>query len=213
MLLNFTLSKRYVAFVFAVAMSLTQMVVAQQQPATGDGTSANPFEISTAAQLAWFRDYVNGTYTPADGETATTHVNACAVLIDNIDLSTVCSATSGISWTPINSYNGTFNGNHKTIANLYINASTDNVGFFSKLYIDACVNDITFTGVDITNTGQNTGTLAGYLQESQNISRIAVLSGSVTGSSNYTGGIVGDVASAKLADCNNRATVTDDYAT
>ncbi|MDY2778750.1 MAG: hypothetical protein SOU82_02720 [Alloprevotella sp.] len=213
MLLNFTPSKRYVAFLFAVAMSLTQMVVAQQQPATGDGTSANPFEISTAEQLAWFRDYVNGTYTPADGETATTHVNACAKLIDNIDLSSVCSASLGISWTPIESYEGTFDGNHKTIANLYINATTDNVGFFSRLFLNANIKDLSFSNVDITNTGQNTGTLAGYLQESQNISRIAVLSGSVTGSSNYTGGIVGDVASAKLADCHNRASVTGAYAT
>ena len=207
MLLNFTPSKRYVAFLFAVAMSLTQMVVAQQQPAVGDGTSAYPFHISNAAELAWFRDYVNGTYTPADGETATTHVNACAVLIDNIDLSTVCSATSGISWTPINSYNGTFNGNHKTIANLYINASTDNVGFFSKLYIDACVNDITFTGVDITNTQSNTGTLAGYLGESQNISGIKVESGTVKSSFSETGGIVGYTATAKLTDCTNLASV------
>lgn len=191
---------------FAVAMSLTQMVVAQQ-PAVGDGTSAFPFHISNAAELAWFRDYVNGTYTPADGETATTHVNACAVLIDNIDLSTVCSATSGISWTPINSYNGTFNGNHKTIANLYINASTDNVGFFSKLYIDACVNDITFTGVDITNTQSNTGTLAGYLGESQNISGIKVESGTVKSSFSETGGIVGYTATAKLTDCTNLASV------
>lgn len=212
MRLNFTLPKRYVAFFFAVAMSLTQMVVAQQ-PAVGDGTSANPFEISTAEQLAWFRDYVNGTYTPADGETATTHQNACAILIDNIDLSTVCSASLGISWTPIESYEGTFNGNHKTIANLYINGSTDYVGFFSRLFLNANIKDLSFSNVDITNTGQNTGTLAGYLQESQNISRIAVLSGSVTGSSNYTGGIVGDVASAKLADCHNRASVTGAYAT
>ena len=163
MLLNFTPSKRYVAFLFAVAMSLTQMVVAQQQPATGDGTSANPFEISTAEQLAWFRDYVNGTYTPADGETATTHVNACAKLIDNIDLSSVCSASLGISWTPIESYEGTFDGNHKTIANLYINATTDNVGFFSRLFLNANIKDLSFSNVDITNTGQNTGTLAGYL--------------------------------------------------
>lgn len=150
---------------------------------------------------------MNGTYTPADGETATTHVNACAVLIDNIDLSTVCSATSGISWTPINSYEGTFDGNHKTIANLYINGSTKYVGFFSKLYINACVNDITFTGVDITNTQSNTGTLAGYLGESQNISGIKVESGTVKSSFSETGGIVGYTATAKLTDCTNLASV------
>lgn len=200
------------AFLCAVALSLTQMVMAQEQPSAGDGSQANPFQIANAAQLAWFRDYVNGTYTPADGETATTHDKACAILTDNIDLSTVCSATLG-SWTPIVDYQGTFNGNLKTIANLYIRATTDYVGFFSRLFLDANIKDLSFSNVDINNTGQNTGTLAGYLQESQNISRIAVLSGSVTGSSYYTGGIVGLVAMAKLADCYNRASVTGAYAT
>lgn len=200
------------AFLCAVALSLTQMAMAQEQPSAGDGSQANPFQIANAAQLAWFRDYVNGTYTPADGETATTHTSACAILIDNIDLSTVCSATSA-SWTPIADYCGTFNGNTKTIGNLYINATTDNVGFFSCLFLVANIKDLSFSNVHITNTGQSTGTLAGFLQESQNISRIAVLSGSVTGGSNFTGGIVGDVASAKLADCYNRASVTGAYAT
>lgn len=200
------------AFLCAVALSLTQMVMAQEQPSAGDGTQANPFQIANAAQLAWFRDYVNGTYTPAYGETATTHTSACAILTDNIDLSTVCSATSD-SWTPIADYEGTFNGNLKTIANLYINATTDNVGFFSRLFLNANIKDLSFSNVDITNTGQNTGTLAGFLQESQNISRIAVLSGSVTGGSNDTGGIVGDVVTAKLADCHNWASVTGALAT
>lgn len=212
MKLNFTPPKRFMAFLCAVALSLTQMVMAQEQPSAGDGTQANPFQISNAAQLAWFRDYVNGTYTPADGETATTHYKACAILTDNIDLSTVCSATSG-SWTPIANYEGTFNGNLKTIANLYINATTDNVGFFSRLLVNANIKDLSFSNVDITNTGQNTGTLVGFLQESQNISCIAVLSGSVIGSSYYTGGIVGLVAMAKLADCYNRASVAGALAT
>lgn len=213
MKLNFTPPKRFMAFLCAVALSLTQMVMAQEQPSAGDGSQANPFQIANAAQLAWFRDYVNGTYTPADGETATTHDKACAILTDNIDLSTVCSSTSG-SWTPIGSsyYEGTFNGNNKTISNLYINAETDNVGFFSKLIMYANVKDLTFSSVDITNTGQNTGTLAGYMQENKNISNISVLSGSVKGGSYYTGGIVGFVAMSNLTVCQNKASVTGDFA-
>lgn len=208
MKLNFTPPKRFMAFLCAVALSLTQMVMAQEQPSAGDGTQANPFQIANAAQLAWFRDYVNGTYTPADGETATTHQKACAILIDNIDLSSVCSASLGISWTPINSYDGTFDGNHKTIANLYINASTDYVGFFSKLLASARVNDITFTGVDITNTKDCTGTLAGGIGDTKNISGIKVENGSVKSSAQYTGGIVGLFSLAQLTDCTNMATVT-----
>ncbi|MGM9688866.1 MAG: hypothetical protein ACI3YD_07415, partial [Alloprevotella sp.] len=58
--------------------------VATEQPATGDGSEADPYQIANAAQLAWFRDWVNGTYTPADGETATKHDAACAKLTADI---------------------------------------------------------------------------------------------------------------------------------
>ena len=30
------------------------------QPSVGNGSTRNPYEISTAGELAWFRDYVNG---------------------------------------------------------------------------------------------------------------------------------------------------------
>ena len=32
---------------------------AQTKPTRGNGSVDNPYEISTAAELAWFRDYVN----------------------------------------------------------------------------------------------------------------------------------------------------------
>ena len=47
---------------------------------TGDGSATNPYQITNATDLAWFAQKVN---------TGTT--GACAVLTDNIDLSTVLS--------------------------------------------------------------------------------------------------------------------------
>ena len=39
---------------------------AQTKPSSGDGSVDNPYKISTAAELAWFRDYVNGTIVDED---------------------------------------------------------------------------------------------------------------------------------------------------
>ena len=71
----------------------------------GEGSSSNPFQISNAQKLAWFRDWVNGTYTPKDGESASEHEKACAKLTANIDMSTVCGKNIG-SWSPIREENG-----------------------------------------------------------------------------------------------------------
>ena len=49
-----------------------------KRPASGDGKVNNPFLISTAAELAWFRDHVNEDYA---------NVKASAKLIADIDLS------------------------------------------------------------------------------------------------------------------------------
>ena len=46
--------------------------VTTSRPAQGDGSSSNPFQISNAKELAWFRDWVNGTYTVSGSESATT---------------------------------------------------------------------------------------------------------------------------------------------
>ena len=108
------------------------------------GTSADPFQISNTDDLYCFAAWVNGTYTPAEGETAVTHLDACAVLTNDITVNTgvlnadgtLVSDVSGFrEWTPIGrgdfSYNGIFNGQGHTISGLYFNNSRRNyVGFF-----------------------------------------------------------------------------------
>ena len=83
-----------------------------KRPAKGNGDVENPFQISTAAELAWFRDYVNEKYE---------NVKASAKLTADIDLSGFCHAADASknignkSWVPIgnstNKYQGTFDGN------------------------------------------------------------------------------------------------------
>ena len=64
------------------------------QPSVGNGSTRNPYEISTAAELAWFRDYVNG------GK-----LSVCAKLTADIDLKGFCHAVDAskkeLSWEPI----------------------------------------------------------------------------------------------------------------
>ncbi len=134
---------------------------------TGNGTEAEPFMLKTADHLAWFRDYVN------EG-----HPSACAKIADDvkeIDMSTVCheadteKQVAELSWTPIgnsydNKYQGTFDGNGKTISNLYINATSDDTGFFGYAD-DGSIKNITFDNAKVKSTGDySTGILAGYAE-------------------------------------------------
>ena len=187
---------------------------AQTKPSSGDGSVGKPYEISTAAELAWFRDYVNGTIVD-DGEAAgTTHPSVSATLTENIDLSEFCHAaddtknTEEVSWIPIgnsdNQYQGTFDGNGKTIRNLYINATSDYTGFFG--YADrGSIKNITFNKAKVKNDKADTGILAGNAG-SCIIENIKTLANCSVEGKNYVGGIAGD-ANGNISNCENRATV------
>ncbi len=181
--------------------------VATEQPAAGDGSSANPYQIANAAQLAWFRDWVNGTYTPADGETATMHRTACAKLTADIDMSTVCSESLG-TWEPISredltiNWFGTFDGDGHTISNLYVNRSQRYAGFFGNT--GSCtIRNITFTGVSITGSDNNTAIIGGLYGT---VSNVTVADGTISGKY-YVGGIAG-FNSGTISHCTNHAQIS-----
>ena len=186
-----------------------------KRPASGNGDVGNPFQISNAQELAWFRDWVNGTYTASGNETATYHYAACAKLIADIDMSTVCGENIG-SWSPIEggsySWCGTFDGNNKTIKNLYINSTKSSQGLFGyinntqKLSTYTCIKNIKFENVNITSTGSQTGALAAVVQDIDEVSNIHVLSGTITGKRSV-GGIVGRSTRSKITNATNKATI------
>ena len=176
---------------------------AQTKPAKGNGSVDKPYEISTAAELAWFRDYVNN---------ASQYVSA--TLTEDIDLSEFCHAadaatnTEELSWVPIGNgrmYCGTFDGNGKTIRNLYINSTIMYKGFFGYAN-GGSIKNITFDNAKVKNTHYNgTGILTGAFEKCtiENIKTLANCS--VEGTYN-TGGIAG-TGTGNISNCENRAMV------
>ena len=172
-------------------------------PAKGNGSVDKPYEISTAAELAWFRDYVNN---------ASQYVSA--TLTEDIDLSEFCHAadaatnTEELSWDPIGNgrmYCGTFDGNGKTIRNLYINSTIMYKGFFGYAN-SGSIKNITFDNAKVKNTHYNgTGILTGAFEKCtiENIKTLANCS--VEGTYN-TGGIAG-TGTGNISNCENRAMV------
>ena len=190
---------------------------AQTQPSKGDGEVDNPYIITKAEELAWFRDQVNR------GNNF-----ICAKISDDvevIDMSTVCHAEDKSqnliekSWEPIGKndygyqYRGTFDGNGKTITNLYINASQNNVGLFGYTS-EGTIKNLTFEYANVTNTGVFTGILVGYATGDANTSKLQNIKISNTcqmKGGKETGGIAGELSYANAYNCVNYATVQGNY--
>lgn len=114
------------------------------------------------------------------------------------------------SWEPIgntsnNSYEGTFDGNYKTITNLYINANQKYMGLFGYTG-ESTIKNLTFEYANVTNTGVCTGILVGYANTStlQNIKISNTCQ--MKGGEDYTGGIAGKL-DGNAYNCVNYATV------
>ena len=184
---------------------------AQTPPSKGDGKKGNPYIITKAEELEWFRDQVNsGQY------------SICAKIADNvevIDMSTVCHAADKSqnleekSWVPIGNrniikYRGTFDGNGKTITNLYINASQtsqNNMGLFGYTY-QSTIKNLTFENANVTNTQSNTGILVGKAGYGSTLQNIKISKTCQIKGGNYTGGIAGEL-DGNAYNCVNYATV------
>lgn len=205
--------------VIAILMPYGVWAQTPSKPSIGNGVD-KPYEISSAAELAWFRDYVNGTIEVEGEEPGTTHPSASAKLMDDIDLSEFCHAadtkyTEEVSWTPIGSYRkeyrGTFDGNGKMIRNLYINAISENTGFIGYAgffgYVDAgSIKNITFNNAKVNSTGfRSTGILAGGAG-SCIIEDIKTLASCSVEGIDDVGGIVG-MAKGNISNCENHAAV------
>lgn len=180
---------------------------AQTKPSSGDGKVGNPYIITTAKELKWFRDEVDR------GRN-----NICAKIADNvevIDMSTVCHAADKSqnleekSWVPIgdsnNKYQGTFDGNHKTITNLYINASQYYTGLFGFTY-EGTIKNLTFEYANVTETNNYAGVLVGKAFGGSTLQNIKISNTCQIKGGKYTGGIAGYLV-GNAYNCVNYATV------
>lgn len=141
------------------------------------GTPAYPHRISTAAQLAKIGDAAEG----YDWDDA-------YKLEADIDLS---GYGAGAGWMPIGTefeaFEGVFDGDGHTIANLKIDRpDTDSLGLF-RIIANAEIRNLALTDVDITGKNQ-VGGVAGTAIDSD-VTKVAA-NGSVEGASNV-GGLIG----------------------
>jgi len=112
-----------------------------------------------------------------------------------------------IGLSSVLSFKGCFDGNHKTISNLKINATQQNVGLFGYLGRNSNVKDLTLDNCTITSTQSRVGGIAGYTDG--NISGCNA-SGSITGTGNVAGIVayIDSGVSAPLTNCTFFGTVT-----
>ena len=180
---------------------------AQTRPSKGDGKVGNPYIITTAKELKWFRDEVDRG-----------RKNICAKIADNvevIDMSTVCHAADKSqnleekSWVPIgdsnNKYQGTFDGNNKIITNLYINASQYYMGLFGFTY-EGTIKNLTFEYANVTETNNYAGVLVGKAFGGSTLQNIKISNTCQIKGGKYTGGIAGYLV-GNAYNCVNYATV------
>lgn len=180
---------------------------AQTKPSCGNGEVDSPYIITTAEELKWFRDEVNHG-----------RKNICAKIADNvevIDMSTVCHAADKsqnleeVSWEPIgnttNKYMGTFDGNNKTITNLYINANQKYMGLFGYTY-QSTIKNLTIDNAKVTNTKAYTGFLVGEAKNGSTFQNIKISETCQMKGDMDTGGIAGSL-DGNASNCVNYATV------
>ena len=171
------------------------------------------YEITTAAQLKWFADEVN------DGNPALN-----ARLMNDIDLSSVCSAANG-SWTPIGNhlerqkYSGTFDGQTHTIKNLYLNetltSTSDGNSYYRALFGNcesATIKNLTVTGEVTSNSRYVAGIIGRAWTTSSSAAPVVIenchnevnVTSKCDNQPAGTGGIAADAGnSTKITDCSN----------
>ena len=167
--------------------------------AAGDGTQDKPFQIKTAAQLAYFAKTVN------EGEA---YLHKYIVLTADIDL-------ANKEWTPIGNYSnpfkGNFNGDNHTVTGMQISGELDRVGLFGeciKFNVDSAIKNITVK--DSVICGINfVGAIVGHA-EGINIENCRSIGNTINGKTDVGGicGKIGGYSVGKVSQCYNSSTVT-----
>lgn len=152
------------------------------------------YEIETAFQLEWFKNYVNA------GNT-----NANAKLLNDINL-------RNKDWYPIGNndrrYTGTFDGQGFTVRNVLITTTSVDRGFFGKLGSGGVVKNLNLENVQITTNRNYTGGLVGVLNNASVIN-CHVRGIKITNTGQYIGGLVGQTeGTITIADSSVTGTET-----
>lgn len=139
----------------------------------------------------------------AAGPTSITRWDQLTAMVSNGNYRLDASLdANGKSWTPI-SFNGTFDGNNKTISNLTVNVAGD-AGFFVSLN-GATVKNLRLTNLRVTGSW-TAGGLAGVAQDTT-LDRISV-EGTITTNNGWSsGGILGYMVGGTITHSYAKGTV------
>ena len=223
-------TKKLIGALLVAALTVTMLVIfgaisigaeptqtTDKYDVTGDGVNDTVYEIRTIDDFIWY--YTNSSYN--------NRLNA--ILMNDLDLSAVCSETLGSWAAPTRLYLGVFDGNGKTIKNLYINTpDEESKGLFGQVYMGT-IQNLTVTGsvtalesaagfigrgdvsiynsvnyVDVTVTDRQGAGFIGY-QSSNSVIDGCINYGTIscTGTNTATiGGIVGSYY-GKITNCVN----------
>jgi len=172
----------------------------------GNGTSAKPYLIATAGQLAKLAELVN------DG--CSQYNDKCYKLVNDIDLSEYgANWNNGEGWIPIGygnlnanlPFKGEFDGNNKKITGLYINTTDYCFGLFGYI-VSAKVQNIGIEEAKIKGGGTIGGVVG--LVEHNNIITNCYFTGTVYGLAAWIGGVAGCVLrNNSISNCHFIGTV------
>ena len=175
--------------------------------ATGSGTKSDPYQISTAEGLKWFRDKVNSAKTSDE-------TKICAVLTAAIDL-------NNEPWTPIGNftegnqiyYEGTFDGGGYTISGLNVTGNFRCASLFGAVK-GGTIKNLTVAG-NVSHNDSSTvlnchvGGIVGVALDAATIENCSNNCSVTGGSGDYIGGIAGsNIDGARIIDCYNVGTIT-----
>jgi len=131
-------------------------------PASGTGTSGDPYQITTLENLYWITASDAVVSSPTQAERWAAYYEQTA----DIDASATSGWDGGAGWSPIGTYTllftGNYNGQGYSVDGIFINRpSTDYVGFFGA--VQGAISNLGLTDLDITGKNE-TGGMTGFCQ-------------------------------------------------
>lgn len=209
------MKKKTFARIGAVVLSVMLLIVLM--PATAFATDETADKWDGTVDTAWF----TGTETEYNIDSAAALAGVSQLAAENntfqgitLNLTTDVDL-DGLPWTPIENFRGTFNGNHNTVSNMYVELVQGQSGFFEYLF-QATVENLTIDQANVvmtaTNSGFYQGILAGWAQSSTivNCGASGKLTADISGSDvPCIGGFIGSCKqNTKLQNCWSLADVT-----
>ncbi|PGK52287.1 hypothetical protein CN918_31340 [Priestia megaterium] len=165
-------------FIILSLLTMNLYSIAPVQAASGNGTTANPFIITTCIELQNMKNNLSASY----------------ALGNNIDCSDTVNWNGGKGFEPVgngtNKFTGSFDGRGYTISGLTINRPNELylglIGYAEGVNI--LIQNVTLSNIDVRSDMGFAGTLVGYAYTGVTMKNIKILNANVI-SGDYVGGL------------------------